>query len=106
MNTAVFQPRGVVLVSTSLSKSELHVTTAHCATGPTRPVRRSVGEHHCPACAERPRLSTVSEGGHPADARDGYFPQDWSSLPAGTPSGGRVGLRLELAWLDRAETPC
>ena len=36
----------------------------------------------------------------------GYFPQDWSSLPAGTPSGGRVGLRLELAWLDRAETPC
>ena len=34
----------------------------------------------------------------------GYFPQvqDWSSLPAvraraGTPSGGRVGLRLELA---------
>ena len=30
------QPRGVVLVSTSLSKSELHVTTAHCATGPTR----------------------------------------------------------------------
>ena len=23
-----------------------------------------------------------------------------------TPSGGRVGLRLELAWLDRAETPC
>ena len=22
------------------------------------------------------------------------------------PSGGRVGLRLELAWLDRAETPC
>ena len=38
--------------------------------------------------------------------REGYFPQDWSSLPAGTPSGGRVGLRLELAWLDRAETPC
>ena len=38
--------------------------------------------------------------------RSGYFPQDWSSLPAGTPSGGRVGLRLELAWLDRAETPC
>ena len=37
--------------------------------------------------------------------REGYFPQDWSSLPAGTPSGGRVGLRLELAWLDRAETP-
>ena len=36
----------------------------------------------------------------------GYFPQDWSSLPAGTPPGGRVGLRLELAWLDRAETPC
>ena len=38
--------------------------------------------------------------------REGYFPQDWSSLHAGTPSGGRVGLRLELAWLDRAETPC
>ena len=38
-------------------------------------------------------------------AREGYFPQDWSSLPAGTPSGGRVGLRLELAWLGRAETP-
>ena len=38
--------------------------------------------------------------------REGYFPQDWSSLPAGTPSGGRVGLRLELAWLGRAETPC
>ena len=36
----------------------------------------------------------------------GYFPQDWSSLHAGTPSGGRVGLRLELAWLGRAETPC
>ena len=48
----------------------------------------------------------------------GCFPQDLSllccerglylknSLPAGTPSGGRVGLRLELAWLDRAETPC
>ena len=34
------------------------------------------------------------------------LPQDWSSLHAGTPSGGRVGLRLELAWLDRAETPC
>ena len=24
----------------------------------------------------------------------------------GTPSGGQVGLRLELAWLGRAETPC
>ncbi|EOD33510.1 hypothetical protein EMIHUDRAFT_229658 [Emiliania huxleyi CCMP1516] len=34
--------------------------------------------------------------------REGLSPAescDWSSLPAGTPSGGRVGLRLELAWL-------
>jgi len=43
---------------------------------------------------------------------EGYFPQDWSSLPAGEHSRvsclGRPGgaLRLELAWLDRAETPC
>jgi hypothetical protein len=47
-----------------------------------------------PACEEK------------KDREEGYFPQDWSSLPAGTSSGGRVGLRLELAWLDRAETPC
>ena len=48
---------------------------------------------------------TQGRGGWVTKQR-GYFPQDWSSLPAGTPSGGRVGLRLELAWLDRAETPC
>ena len=28
------------------------------------------------------------------------------SACGGTSSGGRVGLRLELAWLGRAETPC
>ena len=51
-------------------------------------------------------LVLAARSGAGAAGSEGYFPQDWSSLPAGTPSGGRVGLRLELAWLDRAETPC
>ena len=67
------------------------------------------------ACEQRSARQTrgtpgrLWDGGPPSECephRRGYFPQDWSSLPAGTPSGGRVGLRLELARLDRAETPC
>ena len=59
--------------------------------------------------ATRTSLQTTPEQLWSCSGRGGLLltsPGLWSSLHAGTPSGGRVGLRLELAWLGRAETPC